>query len=89
MRQNAVRRLRNRNAKKNLKMQLKKVQAAAKAGGADALKQEVRLAFRKLDQAAAKGVIHRNAAARRKSQLHRMLAAAAATSPPTETAPTS
>jgi small subunit ribosomal protein S20 len=71
--------LRNRASRRDLKSHLKTVADTAKGAAGDALKKEVSTAFRKLDQAAAKGVLHRNAAARKKAQLHRLLKSKAAT----------
>ena len=73
LRQTQKRRLRNRATKKALKVQIKKVLAAAKDGNADTLKTEFNAAAKKLDKAAAKRVIHPNLAARKKSQLARMV----------------
>ena len=70
-RQNAKRRLRNRAAKKAIKIQIKSVLDASK-GPVDKLQAEIRAAIKKLDKAAAKRVIHPNTAARRKSQLARL-----------------
>jgi small subunit ribosomal protein S20 len=75
MRQNVKRREHNRAVKKALKKQLKAVMevAAKKDAPADALKKEVTAAVKKLDKAAAKRVIHPNLAARKKSQIARMV----------------
>jgi small subunit ribosomal protein S20 len=73
MRKNEKRRLHNRAAKKAIKVQTKKVLALVKAGSADDLRQEVVLAIKKLDKAAARRVLHPNTAARKKSQLARLL----------------
>jgi small subunit ribosomal protein S20 len=78
LRQNEKRRQRNRVVKKDLKLQIKKVLATAKSGPAEALRTEVNTANKKLDRAAAKRVIHRNLAARKKSQLARLLKTPAA-----------
>lgn len=75
--QNEKRRARNRNAMKTLKLQLKKVQEASKAGDAGKLDAEIRQAAKKFDQAAAKGIVHRNLAARRKSQFAKLAKSAA------------
>jgi small subunit ribosomal protein S20 len=83
LRQTEKRRLRNRAVKKDLKLQIKKVLAAAKGGAPDALRTEVNLAAKKLDRAAAKRVIHRNLAARKKSQLAKLLKAPPAAAPKT------
>ena len=75
LRQDQKRRDRNRAVKKALKAELKKFQAAVTAGNADAAKAEFVAVVKKLDKAAARKVIHPNAAARKKSQLARQLAA--------------
>ena len=66
------RRVHNRVVVKAIKKQLKAFEAAAD-GPADALQKEYNLAASKLDQAAAKKVIHRNLAARKKGQLAKAL----------------
>jgi small subunit ribosomal protein S20 len=73
-RQNEKRRLRNRAAKKAIKGQIKKVLDAVKNGNPDSVKTEFRAAVRQLDKAAAKRVVHPNLAARKKSQLARLIA---------------
>jgi small subunit ribosomal protein S20 len=83
LRQTEKRRLRNRAVKKELKLQIKKVQAAAKSGTPDVLRTEVNTANKKLDRAASKRVIHRNQASRKKSQLARLLKTPAAAAPKT------
>ena len=60
LRQTAKRRLRNRAAKKAIKIQLKKVTEPAKDTALDKLQVELKLAIKKLDKAAAKRVIHPN-----------------------------
>lgn len=69
MRQALVRRDKNRATKSSLHTQYKKVLAAVQEGNAESADAELRLAAKKFDQAAAKGTIHRNAAARTKSRL--------------------
>jgi small subunit ribosomal protein S20 len=83
LRQSQKRRLRNRATKKAVKTQVKKVLAAAKTGNVDEMRKELNTAAKKLDKAAAKRVIHPNLAARKKSQLARLLndKAAAAKAP--------
>ncbi|MCS7046574.1 MAG: 30S ribosomal protein S20 [Gemmataceae bacterium] len=71
LRQNIKRRLRNRAVKKAIKIQIKNVLTAAKANP-DKLPDELKLAMKKLDKAAAKRVIHPNKAARKKAQLARL-----------------
>lgn len=69
--------LRNKAAKSSLKTVLKKADAAI-AAAADDKEAAVRLAVKRVDQAAAKGLLHKNTAARRKSALAKRLNAAAA-----------
>ena len=76
MRTSEERRIRNRAVKSSVKTQLKKVNAAVAAGNVADSETEFRLAVQKLDKAAAKGVIHKNAAARTKSRLSARLKAA-------------
>jgi small subunit ribosomal protein S20 len=71
--QNEKARLRNKAARSEIKTRIKTAAAQAEAGAetsADAL----RLAVKRLDKAAAKGIIHKNQAANRKSALMRRLA---------------
>lgn len=77
LRQNAKRRLRNRAAKKGIKVQIKKFLEVAESGNLDALKKEYNQTAMKLDQAAAKRVVHPNLVARKKSQLARVINAKA------------
>jgi small subunit ribosomal protein S20 len=77
-RQYEKRRLRNRAAKKAIRLQIRKVHAVAKDGPAEQLQGELIAAVKKLDKAAAKRVIHPNTAARKKSQLARLAKPAAA-----------
>jgi small subunit ribosomal protein S20 len=79
LRQSLERRTRNRAVKSSLKTQIKKVLSAVEGGDAAASSEEFRAAAKKLDQAAAKGVIHRNKAARLKSRLSARLKTAQAT----------
>ena len=73
LRQNVKRRLHNRAIKKEIKTQIKKVLAAADEGPVDQLRKEYNLAAKKLDHAAAKRVVHPNLAARKKSQLAKLV----------------
>ena len=54
--------------KTNLKTVLKQTNAAIEAG-ADNKEEMVRLAMKEIDQACSKGILHKNAAARRKSTI--------------------
>jgi small subunit ribosomal protein S20 len=88
LRKSEKRRLHNRAVKKTLKTHVKRVVSAAAEGTPEKLREEFKQAVRKLDKAAAKRIIHPNQAARRKSQLARVLneklAAAPATPPPAQ-----
>ena len=64
-----TRRLRNRKVRSAAKTLTKKAEAAIADGDAEASRQVVGIALSNLDRAAKKGVIHANAAARRKSRL--------------------
>jgi small subunit ribosomal protein S20 len=72
-RQNEARRLRNKAVKSELKTRVKNTVKAA-SDGAEDLADRQRHAQKRLDMAAAKGVIHKNQAARRKSRLAKQLA---------------
>ena len=71
--QNERRRLRNKAVKSELKTRQKVVTTAAENGDEN-VEELTRLAIKRLDKAAAKGVIHKNQAARRKSRLVKHLA---------------
>jgi small subunit ribosomal protein S20 len=81
--QNEKRRVRNKAVRSELKTRVKHALAAAESG-ADNSADALRLAVKRIDKAASKGVIHKNAAARRKSRLAKRLAAAGEQSQPTE-----
>lgn len=68
--------LRNQMIKSALKTALKRFDVALSSGDKDAVKASFVLAVKKLDQAAAKGVIHANNASRKKAQLTLKLNAA-------------
>ena len=70
LRQNRQRRLRNRSQRSALRTAIKKCRASAGTQEAEAA---FRLAVKKLDQAAAKRLIHPNTAARTKSRLSKFL----------------
>ena len=72
---NAKRAERNKAVKSELKTRVKN---ATNAAGTDHSEEALRLAVKRLDMAAAKGVIHPNQAARRKSRLMKKLNATAA-----------
>jgi small subunit ribosomal protein S20 len=74
-RQNEDRRVRNKAVRSELKTRTKRALTSAEEGGADT-EELTRLAIKRLDKAASKGVIHKNQAARRKSRLIKRIAAA-------------
>ena len=65
--------LQNKMFKTQLKTDIKKYQAAIEAGDAALAQQTYKTAVKKIDQAAARGLIHKNAAARKKSQFTKAL----------------
>ena len=75
LRQNETCRLRNRATKTRIRTQIRKVRAAVAAGNVEESETTFRTAAKKLDQAAAKNVIHANAAARTKSRLSKAIKA--------------
>jgi small subunit ribosomal protein S20 len=69
--QNEKRRLRNKGVRSELRTRQK---AALAAAGTEHQAELTRLAVKRIDKAAAKGVVHKNKAARLKSRLARRLA---------------
>lgn len=76
LKQDTKRRARNRAVKSAIRTQFKKVLSALAAGDVQTAEAEFRVAAKRLDQAAAKGVIHLNAASRSKSRLSARIKAA-------------
>ncbi len=74
-RQNEIRRLRNKAVRSEMKTRVKTAVRAAE-NGAEETADAVRAAVKRIDKAAAKGVIHKNQAANRKARLMKRLAAA-------------
>ncbi len=72
-RQNLKRAERNKAVRSELKTRTKRAATAIEAGADDAA-ELTKAAVKRIDSAAAKGVIHKNAAARRKSRLMRRAA---------------
>lgn len=66
--------MRNRIKKSELKTTLRKFREAVNANAPDA-QEALRIAIKKVDQAAAKKLIHKNAASRKKSQLMKAMKA--------------
>ena len=75
-RQTEVRTARNRAIRSELKTRAKKAIEAAQSGDAAAA-EALRIAQKRVDQAVAKGVLKKNTASRRKSNLARTVAAIA------------
>ena len=71
-----VENLRNRMDKSELKTAVRRVDEALKSGDKEAAQAAYLAAVKTVDQSAAKGVIHKNAADRKKAQLAKKLAAA-------------
>ena len=65
-RQNEKRRIRNKGQRSEMRTRTK---AAVAAAGTEESAETLRLAIKKIDKAAAKGIIHKNNAARKKSRL--------------------
>ena len=76
-RQNEKRRVANKGVRSELRTRDKNAEATAQAGDESA-PEAARIAMKRIDKAAKKGVIHKNQAARRKSRLAKRLAAAQA-----------
>ena len=76
LRQNVKRRLHNRAIKSQVRSQIRKVREAAGEGDVEKAREEFRVATKQLDQASAKNVIHKNAVARTKSRLNRLIKSA-------------
>lgn len=70
-RQNEKRRLRNRAVRSEMNTRSKAALDAAGYDDDEAAAETLRLAVKRIDKAASKGVIHKNTAARRKSRLVR------------------
>ena len=73
------RHLRNQSTKSKIKTFVKKAHAAIVAGDQDTLPAMISQTVSVVDKAAKRGIIHKNAAARRKSRLMRRVNAAATT----------
>jgi small subunit ribosomal protein S20 len=71
-RTNEAARLRNKSAKSEIKTRIKTAVAAA-SEGAETSAEDLRIAVKRLDKAAARGIIHKNQASKRKSRLARRI----------------
>jgi small subunit ribosomal protein S20 len=83
-RTNEIARVRNKAAKSEIKTRIKKAVAAA-SSGAETSAEDLRVAVKRLDKAAARGIIHKNQASNRKSRLIRRInAVSTPDSPPAD-----
>jgi small subunit ribosomal protein S20 len=71
-RTNEINRLRNKAVKAEVKTRIKNAVRSAE-GGTETSADDLRLAVKRLDMAAAKGIIHKNQAANRKSRLEKAI----------------
>jgi small subunit ribosomal protein S20 len=71
-RTNEIDRLRNKAAKAEVKTRIKRAVASAETG-ADTSVEDLRIAVKRLDMAAARGIIHKNQASNRKGRLVRRI----------------
>lgn len=77
IKQNEKRRLRNRHFRSRMRNQIKKVRAAVESGDHAAAMEQLRTAQSVIARNVTKGVIHKNAAARRISRLNKAVKALA------------
>lgn len=73
LRQSQDRRVRNRAGRSEVRTHVKRVRKAIASGEVEASEAAFKTAAKKLDQAAGKGLIHANAAARTKSRLSKAI----------------
>jgi small subunit ribosomal protein S20 len=73
LQQNVKRRARNRAVKSTIRTQIKKIIGLVRGGDTAAAEQAYRVSAKLLDRAGARNIIHRNAAARQKSRLQRLI----------------
>lgn len=70
---NQTKAMQNKMFRTAMKTDIKKYQAAVAAGDTALAQETYKAAVKKIDQAAARGIIHKNAAARKKSQFTKTL----------------
>lgn len=73
LRQNVKSRARNRWRKDQIKQAVREFDDAIKAGDQTKAAEQLKVVYKRLDQVAAKGTIHKKTAARRKSRLAKQL----------------
>ena len=69
IRQNAKRNLRNRGLRSRMRGEIKQFRDLLKTGSHEEAQAQLPSIYKALDRAVTKGILHRNAAARRKSRL--------------------
>jgi small subunit ribosomal protein S20 len=72
-RQNIIREKRNRRIKSMLKTSIRRFEESLQSGDMEEARVKLNAAVRQIDKAAARGVVHKNNAARKKSRLNRMI----------------
>lgn len=72
-RQNLKREVRNRRIKSSLKTSIRRFEESLQNGDHEDAQVKLHAAVRQIDKAAAKGILHKNNAARKKSRLNRQL----------------
>lgn len=72
-RQNITREKRNRRIRSMLKTSIRRFEESLESGDMTEARVKLNTAVRQIDKAAAKGVVHKNNAARKKSRLSRLL----------------
>ena len=70
---NSKKQLRNKTIRSSTKTAVKKVLSAVKSGDKAQAVEAHRLAIKAIDQAASKGIFHKNTASRKKSQLTKLI----------------
>jgi len=78
VRQNIKRESRNRRIKSMLKTSIRRFEETLTGGDHEDAKTKLNVAVRQIDKATAKGILHKNTAARKKSRLSRMFSKSAA-----------
>ena len=73
----AVKTMRNTAVKTQLKTEIKKYEAALEAGDNELAKETYKAAVKRIDRACARGLMHKNTAAHKKSELTKKLNAMA------------
>jgi small subunit ribosomal protein S20 len=76
LRQNEKLRIRNRAVKSVMRGQIRRVREAVAAGNGEQAQAELKIAQKRLDKAASTNLIHKNAAARTKSRLVKLVKSA-------------